>query len=87
MSWSAAAVAAELAAKRVVELVDVDAVEPAVVGDVPLEFKRHLLHVSERASTRGLGDPNVVGTKLGERVSGESLGAQFGLDHLDDVVA
>jgi len=53
----------------------------------PLELERHLLHVSERASTRGLGDPNVVGTKLGERVSGESLGAQFGLDHLDDVVA
>jgi integrase-like protein len=37
------AVAAELAAKRVVELVDVDAVEPAVVGDVPLErFHRTL---------------------------------------------
>src|SRR6266511_1916755 len=49
-----AAVAAELAAKRVVELVDVDAVEPAVVGDVPLEFTRHLLHVSERASTARL---------------------------------
>jgi hypothetical protein len=26
------------------------AVEPAIVGDVPPEFKRHLLHVSERAS-------------------------------------
>src|SRR5207244_12247370 len=50
-----AAVAAELAAKRVVELVDIDPVESAVVGDVPLEFKRDILPVSERACTLGLG--------------------------------
>ncbi len=63
-----AAVAAERATESVVELVDVGGVESAVVGDVPLEFERHLLHEPERASARGLRDPNVMAVKLRERV-------------------
>jgi hypothetical protein len=62
-----AAVAAEQAAEGVVDLIDVNAVEATVAGDAPLEFKGHLRHVPERASARGLGDPNVAGIKLGER--------------------
>lgn len=30
--------------------IDVDAIEPAVAGDAPLEFEGHLLHVSEHGS-------------------------------------
>ena len=39
----AAAAVAKHAAERVVELVDVGAIETAVVGDVPFEFGRHLV--------------------------------------------
>ena len=65
----------------------VAAVESAVVGDVPLEFGRHLFHEPERASARGLRDPNVIAVKLRERLGGESFRFQLGLDRLDDVVA
>ena len=53
-----AAVAAELAADGLVELVDVDAIEPAVAGDAPLEFEGHLLHVPGRASAHTAPTPS-----------------------------
>jgi hypothetical protein len=82
-----AAVAAKRAAESVVELVDVGGVESAVVGDVRLEFERHLLHEPERVSARGLRGPNVMAVKLRERVGWWSFRSQRGLDCFHDVVA
>jgi hypothetical protein len=47
-------------AERLVEFVDVGAVETAVVSDMPFEFERHLVYEAEGASARGLRDPNLV---------------------------
>ena len=69
----AAAAVAEHAAERVVELVDVGAMEPAVVGDVPFELGRHLVHVAESSSACGLRDPDLVAVEVAERVGGQAL--------------
>jgi hypothetical protein len=83
-----ATAAAELAAKRVVELVGVDAVEARPSSAMFYSSSNTApFDVFERASARSLGDPNMLRIKMGERGSATSVGAQFGLDRLDDAVA
>jgi hypothetical protein len=70
----------------VVEIVDVAAAEPTLVGDVPSELERHLGHEAERAAARGLGKSKIVALELEERVGGESFRAELSLDRVDEVV-
>ena len=70
-----------------VEDVDVASFEAARVSDEVSKLEGHLVHEAEGAAARGLGELNTVGLELGERVGGQALSAEFGLDGIDEVVA
>jgi hypothetical protein len=77
----------ERATESVVEKVDLAAAEAARVSDEVSELEGHLVHEAEGAAARGLGEPSIVRSKLRERVGGEVLCAELGLDGIDEIVA
>jgi hypothetical protein len=89
VDWSSvvATMAAEQARELVVELIDVDAAEPDVAGDAPLELERHLRHIPEHASALKSSQPERRWDQASRRSQGELFGTEFALDRLGDVVA
>src|SRR5438876_12117016 len=66
---------------------DVASADAARVGDEVSKLDSHLVHEAEGASARGLGEPNTVRLKLGERVGRQVLCAELALDGRDEVCA
>lgn len=60
---------------------------PPPVSDDVSKLEGHLSHEAEGAATRGLREPNTVRLKLGERVGGQVLCAEFGFDRVNEVSA
>ncbi len=70
-----------------IEGVDVASAKAARVSDEVAKLEGHFVHEAEGAAARGLGELNSVRLELGERVGGQALSAEFGLDGLDEVGA
>jgi len=71
----------------VVEGVDVASAKTARVSDEVSKLEGHLVQEAQRAAARGLGKPNTVGLKLGERVGRQALCAELDFDGRDEVGA
>ncbi len=70
-----------------VEDVDVASAEAARVSDEVSKLEGHFVHRAERAAARGLGKPNTLGLKLGERVGRQALRVELDFDGRNEVDA